>query len=1154
MFMRKTMGLFGGMAFALAAAGATRTYTSAQTVSDVLTGDDDVVVDCGAGRFVTFTGANAFTGGVTVKSGGVVVSNATALGTGPVKCASGTAVRVCVSYRGTAQTLNKAVIDRIEVDAAADGADEPYVAFQLTGGGLANDVDFSRQPHLWLSAPVANATAYLNGRFDPYGNVYKFGYSGEADWYVRGIAVTNLTDAADGTSRRVLLRGTGTTSFASGASFTGGVLVEGPARIALWNGNALGTGVTNRPNDFLTLRNGAGLNVKNPSVSLPSTLGLRFEGTNDLHSCGASRTVHTTVKGPVSGWGEIRFTDQGGVWFTSASNTFTGALRVTNIHSVYDVEIRIGDGANCSWAGSEIIQHVDLYNQVFSVNCDSDFTLDTALSATGGRVTKFGRGTLTFARPFNRQPFAAAPDRSVLRIAGGTVKLDHPWNVVREGAIELENGGTLDLNGTASTRIPLPYGNGAVVGIPDGGVTFTGATWADASFNGRLAGDVTVDVASGTGWRLGPDTDVEGSLNVAVGRVELAEGVHVAGDYVSSATARMSFLGRDDAQTVGLGLSAWYDISSADSMDTMMQNAIDHAATTSPDFVGDMAAFTEGFKSGTNDSAGGNKGPLVDTIGGSKDNFLVKFQGSFIADTDGTYAFRLCADDAARLVMDGTNVVVGVAAGSASTTASGTVELTSGHHPLTVWFCEKGGWEIIKVEMKAPGETEWSVVPLRVLSAWNGRHTELRRVTGAGTLELGSATAVWPATMDLADFSGGLLANAHSAAPSVGRVVPTTASVFFLSPNGLFGADWTMKGQATAVFDAAGAAVDLLPSARDKAYGSLNTAAPLDLSRPFTFAFDYSIHEPWGMLGDGFCLVLHDGTKGYANGTFSNGETGNRINEPSAYGMQCYLMPWQSIFSWIKNCKGLGVPVTNTVFTMENIRRTPLHVECAWDLKNLVVRLNMGTSTWVSTNALAAADLAEKFPSGAHLGVWGQCGGYYTGMRLDNVRLDVSGAVAGETPVCTFNGVLGVTNGVSDVRVDAGVAAELAAELDVVGAGGLAVADGSSVALTSPVWTFDLANPESCLSLAGAFTFPDAAKRKIVVELRGEPTPRTRILADLTGLAAGAATVPAFRFAAGAATVPAFRLGDGYPSSYRLVYENGFLRISNAVGTLLIFR
>lgn len=46
MFMRKTMGLFGGMAFALAAAGATRTYTSAQTVSDVLTGDDDVVVDC----------------------------------------------------------------------------------------------------------------------------------------------------------------------------------------------------------------------------------------------------------------------------------------------------------------------------------------------------------------------------------------------------------------------------------------------------------------------------------------------------------------------------------------------------------------------------------------------------------------------------------------------------------------------------------------------------------------------------------------------------------------------------------------------------------------------------------------------------------------------------------------------------------------------------------------------------------------------------------------------------------------------------------------------------------------------------------------------------------------------------------------------------
>lgn len=1142
MFMRKTMSLFGGLAFALAAAGATRTYTSALTVSDELTGNDDVVVDCGAGRFVTFTGANTFTGGVTVKSGGVIVSNATALGTGQIKCASGTAVRVCVSYRGTAQTLNEAVIDRIEVGKAADGADEPYVAFQLTGDGLANDVDFSQQPYLWLSAPVANAIAYLNGHFEPYDNVYKFGYSGEADWYVRGIVVTNLTDAADGTSRRVLLRGTGTTSFASGASFTGGVLVEGPARIALWNGSALGTGVTNRPNDFLTLRNGAGLNVKNNSLSLPDTLGLRFEGTNDLHSCGATRTVYTTVKGPVSGWGEIRFTDQGGVWFTSASNSFSGALRVTNEHSTYDVEIRIGDGANCSWAGSEIIQRADRHNQVFSINCDSDFTLNTALSATGGRVTKFGRGTLTFAQPFNRQPFAAAPDRSVLRIAGGTVKLDHPWNVVREGAIELENGGTLDLNGTASTRLPLPYGNGAVVGFPDGGVTFTGTTWTDASFNGRLAGDVTVDIASGAGWRLGPDTDVEGTLSVAVGRVELAEGVHIAGDYVSSATARTSFLGRDDAQMTGLGLSVWYNISSADQMDTMMQNAIDHTATTSPNFIDDMAKFTEGFKSGTNDSAGGNKGPLVDTIGGSKDYFLAKFYGSFIAETNGTYAFRLRADDAAKLIMDGTNVVVSVAAGSASTTQSGTVELTAGHHPLTVWFCERIGWEIIWVEMKAPGETEWSIVPLRVLSAWNGRHTELQRVTGAGTLELGSATAAWPSAMDLTDFSGSLLANAHSAAPSAGRVVPAATSISFLNPNGLFGSNWTMKGQATAVFDASGAVVDLLPSARTNAYGSLNTAAPLDLSKPFTFAFDYSIHEPWGALGDGFCLVLHDGTKGYANGTFNYTETGNRVNEPSAYGMQFYLMPRDSIFSWVKECKGLGAPVTNTVFTMENILRMPLHVECAWDLENLVVRLEMGTSTWVSTNAHAAADLVEKFPSGAHLGVWGQCGGYYTGMRLDNIRLDVSGAVSGDMPVCTFNGVLGVTNGVSDVRVDAGVAAELAAELDVVGVGGLAVVDGSSVALTSPVWTFDLANPASCLSLAGAFTFPNAAERPIVVELRGEPTPRTRILADLTGLAADAAAVPAFR------------LGEGYPSSYRLVYENGFLRISNAVGTLLIFR
>ncbi len=1125
-----------------AAAGATRTYVAAQTVSDVLSGDDSVVVDCGKGNFVSFTGANTFTGGTTILSGGVIVSNATALGTGAISCASGAAVRVCVSYRDSGRTLNAAVIDRIRV-AEPEGEGEPHVAFQLTGAGLSNDVDFSRQPYLWLSAPCGNnVEGRLAGVFEPYGDVYKMGYSGETGWQAQGLCVTNLADAADETPRRVLLRGTGTTTFRETKhSFSGGIVVEGPARLAVWSGSGcLGTGVAKCPTEFIALRNGAGLNFKNYGQVFKADVAIRVEGTNDFHSCGASKSVYSTVKGPVTGWGEIRLTDQGGLWFTSASNTFTGVLRVTNGHATYDGEIRIGDGENCSWAGTEIVQP-DRTNVVFSVNCTSDFTLGAALSATGGRFTKYGRGTLTFARPFSRQPFAAHPDAAVMRMEGGTVRLLHPWNVERGGVVDFKNGAILDLNGTASSSLPLPCGVGAIVNPPAGGVTLTGMAREGSGFNGRLEGDVSANVASGPAWQLGSDAEMAGRLKVLSGDVKFVDGARVRG-YEAGASTRTRFLGADKARQTGLNLEIWenavdMNVGVAQAMD----DAIARMAAAAPDVVTDMAAFTEGFKSGENDSAGGNKGPFSDVLGGSKDCFLAKFSGFFAAETAGTYQFRIRADDAARLIMDSTNVVVEVAAGDGSAKAVGAADLSEGRHPMTVWFCERGGWEILWVEMKAPGETDFSPVPLRVLSAWNGRHTDLGPVTGAGALELGAAGAVWPDALDLSAFEGRLLANAHTASPSCGSVTPVSTPICFVSPRGLFGGvDWAMLGQATPILDSATSAVDLIPDAQTNAYGSLNTAEALDLARPFTFSFDFSVHEPWGACGDGFCLVLHDGRTGYANGTFSFGEEWMRINDASAYGMQFYMMPGSSIFAWVKDRMRLGATATNTVFTMEAVKTKPMHVDFLWDLTNLVVRLERGADVWTSTNAQAAADIAERFPSGAYLGVWGQCGGFYTGMRLGNIVLDVSG---GDADVCTFNGVLGVTNGTSSVFVEAGVAARLAARLDVVGAGGLSVADGSEVAMASSAWAFGLANPESMLTLSGAFTFPDvSAVSPIEVELTGDVPPRRRTLADLRGVADGAADGLVFR------------LSDGSPASWRLEWSGGLLRVSDSVGTLIVFR
>lgn len=367
-----------------------RAFKSAQTVDEVIAGDTAVRIAVPANTFVSFTGANTYTGGTVIERGGVIVSNVTALGTGPITCANGTAIRVCVDFADHAGGLQE-LIDRITVTPVAEG--EPWVSFQLMAGGLTNDVDFSKQPYLWLGAPgVGGKSQPFKGKLVPYGNEYRFGYAQSANNEARGLDFgAVLTDAPDGTPRRVLLRGWGVTTL-SGGTYTGGIVAEGPAYLALIGPASLGASTN------LTLRGGAHANFKNSNVTYPADLEIRNEGTNVLHSCGdGNRSVCTVFKGPITGWGKIRLTDQGGVRFTSASNTFTGTLELENAHRTHGIEIGIGDGANCSWAGDKIVQPSSwsgsmLTNNFVQITCDDDFTLETDLGTTGGRLVKKGAG------------------------------------------------------------------------------------------------------------------------------------------------------------------------------------------------------------------------------------------------------------------------------------------------------------------------------------------------------------------------------------------------------------------------------------------------------------------------------------------------------------------------------------------------------------------------------------------------------------------------------------------------------------------------------------------------------------------------------------------------------------------------------------------
>lgn len=1117
---------------------AERAFTSAQTVDEVIAGDTAVRIDVPANTFVSFTGANTYTGGTVIERGGVIVSNVTALGTGPITCANGTAIRVCVDFADHAGGLQE-LINRITVTPVAEG--EPWVSFQLMAGGLTNDVDFSEQPYLWLGAPGTGDKAQpFKGALVPYGNEYRFGYARSAYNEARGLSFSSvLTDAPDGTPRRVLLRGNGVTTL-DGGSYTGGIVVEGPAFLSLNGAYSLGA-TTN-----LTVRDGAYVNFKNRNMTYPANLDIRNEGTNAFHSCGdGSKTVCTVFKGPITGWGKIRLTDQGGVRFTSASNTFTGTLELVNDHRTYGIEIGIGDGANCSWKGDQIIQKNTtggqnpsaLTNNFVQVNCNDDFTLETDLGAPGGRLVKKGTGTLTLAKPFARTPRRV--DQPVIEIHGGTLRRTQPEPTAATGLVFFKNNATLDLNNVAAASLWLPYGTGNIVNPADGAMVLEGTANAQTAFNGTLGGDVTVRVTGAEPWQVGNRTRIAGKLALAAGNIRVNQGFAVDELDVD---ARACLLFNSDRPTdVGLKMEIWCNGNdktwSGGDHAAKFATARAEMAKRKPDATGDMADFLDGtFVSGPNPSQTPEPNAFTAVLGSGPNNFIARFTGYFFAETEGTYTFQVYADDAGRITLDGTNTVVDVAAGTKDAAGEGSVWLAAGWHPIEVLFNEEGGWEYIRVTMKAPGAAAFETLPLRLLSVWNGKATALPRVTGAGALEL-MPGAVWPDGMGLADFTGTLVANDRTAEPDVGTVTPATALLSYAG-TGSLAYDWSPKGLA--VYEAGNVAT-LCGKANN--WGSLNTTARLPLDQPFEVAFDFSAVEPWGTsLGDGFVLALHNGKVGYHGGQFSH-SSATRINEASAYGMQFYLMPDMTIFCWIRDNGALGSVMTNVAakaFMMNNLRKSPMRVALAWDgEKNLVATLEKGTARWCSTNAFAAADLPARFPNGAYLGIWAQNGGYYTAERVEKLSL-VHGGMSGTATKQVFNGTLGLTNGTVTAALAGSVQAELAADLAVTGAGTLAVEDGRTLACTGTSWSFDLANPAAKLTCVGALTFPTAP---ITVDVTaGEATARTRVLADLTGVADGAAQGLSFR------------LADDLPAAWKLRYRDGLLSLTDGTGTALILR
>ncbi|MFE6648051.1 family 16 glycoside hydrolase [Nocardioides sp. NPDC057772] len=113
---------------------------------------------------------------------------------------------------------------------------------------------------------------------------------------------------------------------------------------------------------------------------------------------------------------------------------------------------------------------------------------------------------------------------------------------------------------------------------------------------------------------------------------------------------------------------------------------------------------------------------------GLAERFISHALANLRIDAAGTYDFRLISDDGSRLVIDGSEVINHDGL-HGETAKDGSVSLSEGYHDLRVEHFENGGGEVLRLQWRPPGASDFALVPTEVLSTEAG----VVRVTAPGT-------------------------------------------------------------------------------------------------------------------------------------------------------------------------------------------------------------------------------------------------------------------------------------------------------------------------------------------------------------------------------------------------------------------------------------
>ncbi len=245
------------------------------------------------------------------------------------------------------------------------------------------------------------------------------------------------------------------------------------------------------------------------------------------------------------------------------------------------------------------------------------------------------------------------------------------------------SGGTLDLNGINHTFNGL--GGNATITDSVGTVTtvVVGNNNATSSFSGVLSGSLTTLQKIGTGI-LGLPRTLNGNLDVQGGRVQVNNTVQGSVSLAAGAVLELNgngLLGQFYPIATWNVSSEEVRLWSPESMEAIMSG-------TNLQLEAASSLRTATF------SFGGADAPLLpppfDKRTNRSVNFLVRWAGTFMAPTNGTYVFETRSDDGSMLWIDDQLVVYNNRYQGA-TTRGGEIYLTAGPHNIVIGFVQGGG-------------------------------------------------------------------------------------------------------------------------------------------------------------------------------------------------------------------------------------------------------------------------------------------------------------------------------------------------------------------------------------------------------------------------------------------------------------------------------